>query len=152
MVRAGFRTSCRLAASPTRIPSAVNATTEGRRTCPSASGMTLGKPPSMYATRLLVVPRSMPTMRDMGMGFLSEGFAQIVDDRGQIGAHGQDFLHAVEQLTPEVVSIARRAPPPVDGGPPPPAHVEQPLLLRPPPLRESRALVREALPRLRVEG
>src|SRR3970040_2563532 len=94
----------------------------------------------------------MPTMRDMSLAVLSQRVTEIVDDRGQIGAHGQDFLHAVEQLTPEVVSIARRGAAPVDEGVPLPAHVEQPLLLRPPPHRESRALVREALPRLRVEG
>src|SRR3972149_5990853 len=124
MVQAGFRTSCRLAASPTRIPSAVNATTEGRRTCPAASGMTLGRPPSMYATRLLVVPRSMPTMRDMGPAVLSQRVAEIVDDRGQIGAAGPDFLHAVEQLTPAVVSIGRCGDASVDERVPLPAHVE----------------------------
>src|SRR5206468_3924701 len=53
-------------------PSPVNATIDGRSTRPSASGITFGTPPSTYATKLLVVPRSMPTMRDMALFALSE--------------------------------------------------------------------------------
>src|SRR3990172_12123574 len=75
----------------------------------------------------------MPTMRDMSLAVLSQRVTEIVDDRGQIGAHGQDSLHAVEQLTPEVVSIARRGAAPLDERVPLPAHVQQPPPLPPPP-------------------
>src|SRR3990172_1974457 len=100
----------------------------------------------------------MPTMRDMSLAVLSQRVTEIVDDRGQIGAHGQDSLHAVEQLTPEVVSIARRGAAPLDERVPLPAPLAPPPLPppppppRPPPPRESRTLVREALLRLGVEG
>src|SRR6478672_609364 len=51
----------RLATSPTsRSPLLVKATMEGVVRLPSALGMTTGSPPSMTATQLFVVPRSMP--------------------------------------------------------------------------------------------
>src|SRR5207244_2836211 len=63
-VRSGFRTACRFAGSPTRIPSFVKATTDGNifppYALPSALGIIRGVPPSMYAASELVVPRSIP--------------------------------------------------------------------------------------------
>src|SRR2546426_10643602 len=60
----GFRTACRFAGSPTRIPSFVKATTDGNifppYALPSALGIIRGVPPSMYAASELVVPRSIP--------------------------------------------------------------------------------------------
>src|SRR5215469_9419091 len=51
----------RLATSPTsRSPFLVKATTEGVVRLPSELGMTTGSPPSITATQLLVVPRSIP--------------------------------------------------------------------------------------------
>src|SRR6478672_10291837 len=51
----------RLATSPTRrSPFLVKATTDGVVRLPSALGMTTGSPPSITATQLLVVPRSIP--------------------------------------------------------------------------------------------
>src|SRR5258705_7516930 len=82
---------------------------DGRSFRPSRSGMTRGTPaPSTYATRLLVVPRSMPTMRDMTSLVLSYGLGEIIDYRAQISARSQPLLEALEQRFP---SLAR-----VDGG------------------------------------
>src|SRR5262245_28159903 len=97
MVRAAFRVSCRRAGSPTRTPAGVNATMDGSSAFPSASGRTRGMPPSTYATRLLVVPRSMPTMRGTRLPLLSERLAQVVDHRRQIRARGERFLEPPEQ-------------------------------------------------------
>src|SRR6266508_3236883 len=53
--------ACRFATWPTsRSPVFVNATTDGVTRPPSAFGMIVGSPASMYATAELVVPRSMP--------------------------------------------------------------------------------------------
>src|SRR4030095_9607026 len=70
---------------------------DGRSARPSGSGMTRGTPPSTWATRLLVVPRSMPTMRDMALQILPEGFAQVIDDGAQVGPRGQARLEPLEQ-------------------------------------------------------
>jgi hypothetical protein len=60
-VFSGFTTAWRLAVSPTsRSPVLVNATADGHSRPPSAVGMTTGSPPSITATTLLVVPRSIP--------------------------------------------------------------------------------------------
>ncbi len=60
-VRSGFVTAWRLAGWPTRrSPSSVNATIEGVVRAPSEFSITLGVEPSITATQLLVVPRSMP--------------------------------------------------------------------------------------------
>ena len=65
MVCFGLVTACRLATLPTnRSPSFVNATTDGVVRPPSAFGMTTGSPPSITATTLLVVPRSIPMIFD----------------------------------------------------------------------------------------
>ena len=57
----GLVIACRLAGSPTRIsPLEVNATTEGVSRLPSWLGITVTSPPSITATTLLVVPRSIP--------------------------------------------------------------------------------------------
>src|SRR3972149_5797645 len=64
IVLSGFRTAWRFAGSPTRIPSFVNATTDGNilppYVEPSALGIIFGVPPSMYAASEFVVPRSIP--------------------------------------------------------------------------------------------
>ena len=57
----GLVMAWRLATWPTsRSPSFVNATTDGVMRLPSSLAMTLGSRPSMIATTLLVVPRSIP--------------------------------------------------------------------------------------------
>src|SRR4028119_2481078 len=61
MVLSGFVTAWRLAGWPIRrSPSLVKATTLGVVRAPSEFSMTLGLPPSITATQLLVVPRSIP--------------------------------------------------------------------------------------------
>src|ERR1039458_4271690 len=67
MVLLGFTAAWRRASVPTRrSPLRVNATTEGVVRPPSALAMTVGSPPSITATTLLVVPRSMPTVLAIG--------------------------------------------------------------------------------------
>ena len=66
MVRSTLVTAWRLATSPTSTsPFLAKATTLGVVRLPSALAMTAGSPPSRTATTELVVPRSMPTGRDM---------------------------------------------------------------------------------------
>src|ERR1700687_4780117 len=61
MVFLGLVTDCRLATWPTRrSPPLVKATTEGVVRLPSAFGITFASVPSMTATTLFVVPRSIP--------------------------------------------------------------------------------------------
>ena len=68
MVFLGLVTAWRLATWPTRrSPVLVKATTEGVVRLPSALGMTLGSPPSITATTLLVVPRSIPMILLTGL-------------------------------------------------------------------------------------
>src|SRR4051812_10574981 len=61
IVLSGLVTAWRLAGWPiSRSPSFVKATTEGVVRAPSEFSMTFGLPPSITATQLLVVPKSMP--------------------------------------------------------------------------------------------
>ena len=60
-VFSGLVMAWRLATWPTRrSPVLVKPTTDGVVRAPSALGMTTGSPPSITATQLLVVPRSIP--------------------------------------------------------------------------------------------
>src|SRR3990167_2070666 len=128
-VLSGRRTSWRRAASPTSTPSGVNATIDGRSVRPSASGITRGRPavPSTNATRLLVVPRSMPTMRDMAFLALSQRLGEVVDDRREVRARRERLLARREHERPlagvggvprggERAGEARPPPPPGGGG------------------------------------
>src|SRR3972149_8190368 len=131
-VLSGRGTSWRRAASPTSTPSGVNATIDGRSVRPSASGITRGRPavPSTNATRLLVVPRSMPTMRDMAFLALSQRLGEVVDDRREVRARRERLLARREHARPlaGVGGVPRggeraggpRPPPPRAGGPPSP--------------------------------
>src|SRR5205085_11912443 len=61
IVLSGLVTAWRFAGWPIRrSPSLVKATTEGVVRAPSLFSMTFGLPPSMTATQLLVVPKSIP--------------------------------------------------------------------------------------------
>ena len=69
-MRAWLVTAWRLAIMPTmRSPVLENATTDGVVRPPSALGMTTGSPPSITATQLLVVPRSIPMIYAMLRSF-----------------------------------------------------------------------------------
>src|SRR5687767_3358870 len=66
MVFCGLVIACRLAGSPTlRSPFLRNATTDGVVRRPSSFGITTGSLPSITATQLLVVPRSIPIIFPM---------------------------------------------------------------------------------------
>src|SRR5919107_396222 len=66
IVFAGLVTAWRFASWPTsRSPVFVKATTDGTVRPPSAEAMTVGSPPSITATTLFVVPRSMPMILPM---------------------------------------------------------------------------------------
>src|SRR5215472_10167576 len=66
MLRSGCVMSSSRARFPTTIsPDSLTETTLGTSLSPSAPGMILGPVRSMKATRLLVVPRSMPTTRSL---------------------------------------------------------------------------------------
>src|SRR5688500_17024117 len=72
MVRSMLLTAWRLAISPTRTsPDLENATRDGVVRPPSALAITVGSPPSRTETTELVVPRSIPTARDMCCFLLS---------------------------------------------------------------------------------
>src|SRR6476646_4675055 len=81
-VLSGLVTAWRLAGWPTsRSPSLVKATIEGVVRAPSAFSMTLGLPPSITATQLLVVPRSIPITLAIDVPhipFLALDAAQVV--------------------------------------------------------------------------
>src|SRR5512133_282771 len=68
MVLLGWATAWRLAGAPTSrsLVLGLKPTTEGVVSAPSGFGITLGGPPAMTATQLLVVPRSMPMILPMG--------------------------------------------------------------------------------------
>ncbi len=66
IVFSGLVTACRFAICPTRTsPLASQATTLGVMSEPSSFTITLGSRPTMMATTLLVVPRSIPTILPM---------------------------------------------------------------------------------------
>src|ERR1051325_33288 len=81
---------------------------DGSRTRPSSSGITRGRPvlSSRYATRLFVVPRSIPMMRDMsfpglaGSAGFAERLAEVVDHGAQIGAGREGFLERGDDVGP----------------------------------------------------
>src|SRR3954463_3919010 len=71
MVRSTLVTAWFLADWPTRTsPFLAKATTDGVVREPSEFAMTVGSPPSRTVTTELVVPRSMPTARALGMASL----------------------------------------------------------------------------------
>src|SRR6188768_1158563 len=74
-VRSGLVTAWRLAGWPTRrSPSSVIATIDGVVRAPSEFSMTLGVEPSMTATQLFVVPRSMPMILLIVIGLRASGW------------------------------------------------------------------------------
>src|SRR5438046_692976 len=69
----------------------------------SALSLLPPSPPLFPYTRssdLFVVPRSMPTIRDIAFLVLSEGIGQVVDHRAEVRADRQRFLHRREAALP----------------------------------------------------
>src|SRR5580698_2377232 len=82
MVFSGLVTAWRLAICPTRTsPFSSHATTLGVVRDPSSLTITLGSRPSMIATTLLVVPRSIPMILPM-LGALPRFYARATDPNG----------------------------------------------------------------------
>src|ERR1035438_3383469 len=92
MVILGWATACRLADTPTRrsLVLGLKPTTEGVVFAPSGFGITLGCPPSMTATQLLVVPRSMPMI--LPMSFLPWVQVGIGPIPGSLSIRGMESL------------------------------------------------------------
>src|SRR5687768_6241715 len=97
MVLSPLVTAWRLAGWPIRrSPSFVMATIDGVVRAPSAFSMTLGLPPSITATQLLVVPRSIPIT--LAIGFptsLSKRWTPRVD-LPSIGKTGRRLDYAAD--------------------------------------------------------
>src|SRR5580765_2886121 len=90
MVFLGFVTAWRLASWPTsRSPVFVKATTDGTVRPPSAEAMTVGSPPSMTATTLFVVPRSMPMILAIVVSLLCLGGPGLVVPDGDGSVRGR---------------------------------------------------------------
>src|SRR5579862_546271 len=97
MVRSGWVSRRRRAGSPTTMPpSGSRLTTEGQRVEPKGPVMHTGffVCGSKYATRLLVVPRSIPTMRPIFSLSLGQLLRDICDKVAQVGAAVQKLIHA----------------------------------------------------------
>src|SRR3954462_13443186 len=87
MVLSGFVTAWRFAGWPIRrSPSLVKVTTEGVVLAPSLFSMTFGLPPSMTATQLLVVLKSIPMTLAM---VLSLFYAPLGP---RLGSRNVDFI------------------------------------------------------------
>src|SRR5690349_8712043 len=100
MVRLGLVTAWRLASSPTSTsPLSVKATTLGVKRLPSWLGMTLTSLPSMTATTLLVVPRSMPMIFSSAIAVLLRSVDRPLAARDGAEApenHSQGMCRALE--------------------------------------------------------
>src|SRR5664279_4245390 len=94
MVLLGWATACRLADTPTSrsVVLGLKPTTEGVVFAPSGFGITLGCPPSMTATQLLVVPRSMPMI--LPMSFLQRSRSDLAHP-GSLRIRGQPSLSRI---------------------------------------------------------
>ena len=108
----GLVTAWRLASWPTRrSPVFVKPTTDGTVRLPSADGMTVGSPPSMTATTLFVVPRSMPMILPMrGLSWSLVGVAgwvvmdQLVGPSGTSPAVGDGDERRPDDAVAEAVA------------------------------------------------
>src|SRR5258708_35993733 len=93
MVRSGWVSRRRRAGSPTMmLPSGSRLTTEGQSVEPDGPAIQFGSPVcgSMYATRLLVVPRSIPTVR--AICNLQQLFRDVGHQISNIGASIQQLI------------------------------------------------------------
>src|SRR5213594_2551275 len=109
MVSSGRSPASALARAPTiSSPPGRKATAEGSNAAPvSGSGSTRGPPSSSTATRLFVVPRSMPMIRP------TESFSRrvfdVAEQRTQVGDLGEPALELVERRRAAVDRGVERA-------------------------------------------
>ena len=109
MVSSGRSPASALARAPTiSSPPGRKATAEGSSAAPvSGSGSTRGPPSSSTATRLFVVPRSMPMIRP------TESFSRrvfdVAEQRAQVGDLGEPALELVERRRAAVGRGVERA-------------------------------------------
>src|SRR5260370_30395867 len=99
MLRSGCVSKRRRAGSPTIIPpSGSMLTTEGQSVLPDGPGIHLGCPvcASTYATRLLVVPRSIPTI--LPMKVFSNQFSVLSNPRPKVCKLQQLLLDVYYQI------------------------------------------------------
>src|SRR5207253_9772215 len=102
IVRSGCLSRRRFAGSPTTMPpSASMLTTDGHSGDPNGPGIHFGCPlcASVYATRLFVVPRSIPTIRPIPRSNLRQLFGDVCDQIPDVGPRS-------EEHTPELQSRA----------------------------------------------
>src|SRR5713101_1271335 len=100
MVRSGCVSNRARAGSPTiTFPSGSTLTTEGQSIEPCGPGIHFGSPvcASMYAIRLNVVPRSIPTTRPIFFSGLCQFFLYAGDEIADIAASVEYFVHACEE-------------------------------------------------------
>src|SRR5271167_135602 len=101
MVRSGCVSRRLRAASPTTmLPSESRLTTDGHNVLPYGPGIHFGWPVwlSVYATRLFVVPRSMPTMRPIPTLYLSQFLSHVDDQIANVRAAIQQFVQAAHDF------------------------------------------------------
>src|SRR2546422_6888710 len=109
MVSSGRSPASALARAPTiTSPPGRKATAEGSSAAPvSGAGSTRGPPSSSTATRLFVVPRSMPMIRP------TESFSRrvfdVAEQRAQVGDLGEPALELVERRRATVGRGVERA-------------------------------------------
>src|SRR3954454_5011439 len=102
MVLSGLVTAWRFAGWPMRrSPSLVKATTEGGVRAPSVFSMTFGLPPSMTATQLLVVPKSIPMT--LAMVLYPSSTSPIRPQRGDRNADFSGDIGAMNWATRSAV-------------------------------------------------
>src|SRR5689334_19333985 len=100
MVPDGLTTAWRFAICPTSTsPRSSQATTDGVRRDPSWLGMTFGSPPSITATTLLVVPRSIPIV--LAMVTYATFFCFSCSSRPSGSARACWHRNAIRRPTPE---------------------------------------------------
>src|SRR5215470_5545285 len=120
MVRSGCVSKRRRAGSPTMmLPSGSRLTTEGQSVPPYGPVMQAGffVCGSKYATRLLVVPKSIPTMRAICLS-LGQFFRDVCNEIAQVRAAIQQLVHAGHELFLGFggsIGFERRVPCPRDG-------------------------------------
>src|SRR5436190_8229985 len=100
MVFCGLVIACLLAGSPTlRSPFFKNATTEGVVRLPSSLAITTGSLPSITATQLLVVPKSIPIIFPISFIFFKVKFYALILNHYAMGRQDEKLAETFGQQT-----------------------------------------------------